>query len=156
MTATSEVQALRVHVALNVRNVDKSVDFYRRMLGTEPSKIRRGYAKFNVENPPVNLSLNEVPNLAGPGALSHMGIQVGSTDDVLAMRLRWGRDGLVTREEMQTNCCYAKQDKSWVHDPDGNEWEVFVVLEDNLPETPDTASCCVSSLTDISAGATTS
>ena len=154
MTATSEVPALRVHVALNVRNVEKSIHFYRRMLGIEPSKVRTGYAKFNVENPPVNLSLNEVPDLAGPGALSHMGIQVGSTDDVLAMRLRWGRDGLVTRDEMQTNCCYAKQDKTWVLDPDGNEWEVFVVLEDNLPETPATASCCVSSLTDISAGET--
>ena len=27
------------------------------------------------------------------------------------------------------------QDKTWVRDPDGNEWEVFVVLQDNLAET---------------------
>jgi hypothetical protein len=93
----------------------------------------------------VNLALNEVPDLAGNGALSHLGIQVGSTADVLATRLRWERVGLLTRDEMQTSCCYAKQDKTWVRDPDGNEWEVFVVLEDNLPETAGSASvsCCV-------------
>ena len=140
-----EVQSLKVHVAINVRNIDRSIAFYRSMLGIEPSKVRTGYAKFDVQNPPVNLTLNEVPDLAGPGALSHLGIQVGSTDDVLATRLRWAQAGLVTRDEMQTDCCYAKQDKTWVHDPDGNEWEVFVVLEDNLPEKAGAASsCCVS------------
>jgi catechol 2,3-dioxygenase-like lactoylglutathione lyase family enzyme len=146
MSATSEVQALKVHVSVNVRNVEKSIDFYRRMLGVEPSKVRTGYAKFDVQNPPVNLALNEMPDLSGPGALSHLGIQVGSTDDVLATRLRWKRLGLVTRDEMQTSCCYAKQDKTWVHDPDGNEWEVFVVLEDNLPEAAASASCCASNV----------
>jgi catechol 2,3-dioxygenase-like lactoylglutathione lyase family enzyme len=145
MTINSEVQALKVHVSLNVRNVEASIDFYRRMLGIEPSKVRTGYAKFDVQNPPVNLALNEVPDLAAPGALSHLGIQVGSTSDVLATRLRWERVGLLTRDEMQTSCCYAKQDKTWVRDPDGNEWEVFVVLEDNLPEAAGTsAACCVS------------
>jgi predicted lactoylglutathione lyase len=63
-----------------------------------------------------------------------MGIQVASTEDVLAMREQWAKAGLDTCDEMQTNCCYAIQDKTWVTDPDGNEWEVFVVLEDNLPE----------------------
>ena len=60
---------------------------------------------------------------------------MASTDDVLAVRERWTEVGLLTRDEMQTSCCYALQDKSWVRDPDGNEWEVFVVLEDNLAET---------------------
>lgn len=146
MPLSSEVQALKVHVSINVRNVEASTDFYRRMLGIEPSKVRPGYAKFDVQNPPVNLALNELPALSGPGALSHLGIQVGSTDDVLATRLRWERVGLVTRDEMQTSCCYAKQDKTWVRDPDGNEWEVFVVLEDNLPQTESgsaSVSCCV-------------
>jgi catechol 2,3-dioxygenase-like lactoylglutathione lyase family enzyme len=142
-------------VSINVRNVETSIDFYRRMLGVEPSKVRTGYAKFDVHNPPVNLALNEVADLTGPGALSHLGIQVGSTDDVLATRLRWERVGLVTRDEMQTSCCYAKQDKTWVHDPDGNEWEVFVVLEDNLPENAASATCCVSPGTGTPAGAAT-
>ncbi len=154
MPATPDVQALKVHVSVNVRNVNKSIDFYRRMLGIEPSKVRTGYAKFDVQNPPINLALNEVPELAGPGALSHLGIQVRSTEDVLSTRQRWAEAGLVTRDEMQTECCYARQDKSWGDDPDGNEWEVFVVLEDNLPETASTSSCCVSSAA-IGSGACT-
>lgn len=135
---TNEVKMLKAHLALNVRDVEQSLEFYRKMLGIEPSKVRKGYAKFDVQNPPLNLTLNEVP-FKERGALSHMGIQVASTDDVLAMREKWAGAGLVTRDEMQTNCCYALQDKTWVHDPDGNEWEVFVVLEDNLTET---AMCC--------------
>ena len=147
MTATNPVEALKVHVSLNVRNVATSIEFYKRMLGIEPAKVRTGYAKFDVQNPPVNLALNEVPDLTGPGALSHLGIQVRSTDDVLSMRQRWAEAGLVTRDEMQTDCCYATQDKTWVHDPDGNEWEVFVVLQDNLPEKASTSSsCCVSTV----------
>ena len=128
------VHALKAHLALNVQDVQKSLEFYRKMLGLEPSKVRTGYAKFDVENPPLNLTLNEVA-FDGRGALSHLGIQVASTSDVLAMRDNWAESGLITRDEMQTDCCYATQDKTWVQDPDGNEWEVFVVLQDNLPET---------------------
>src|SRR5437868_1439321 len=128
------VRTLKAHVALNVRDVGRSIEFYRRMLGLEPSKVRRGYAKFDVETPPLNLSLNENP-FGERGALSHMGIQVASTEDVLTLRERWRAAGLKTFDEMQTSCCYAVQDKTWVADPDGNEWEAFVVLEDNLPET---------------------
>lgn len=137
------VVALKAHLAINVRNVESSIAFYRKMFGIEPSKVRRGYAKFDVQNPPLNFTLNEVP-FKDAGALSHMGIQVASTADVFRMRQRWAESGLVTRDEMQTDCCYAKQDKTWVHDPDGNEWEVFVVLEDNLPEKPSQseAACC--------------
>ena len=137
-TEAKTVRALKAHLALNVKDVERSTEFYKRMLGLEPSKVRKGYAKFNVENPPLNLTLNQVP-FNERGALSHLGVQVASTDDVLAMREKWMDAGLVTRDEMQTNCCYALQDKTWVHDPDGNEWEVFVVLEDNLAET---TACC--------------
>ena len=127
----NSVKALKAHLALNVRDVEKSIEFYRRMLGIEPSKVRAGYAKFDMENPPLNLTLNQAA-FGERGALSHMGIQLGSTDDVLAMRQKWTDAGLATRDEMQTNCCYAVQDKTWIQDPDGNEWEAFVVLEDNL------------------------
>lgn len=131
---TNTVQALKAHLALNVHNVERSIEFYKKLLGIEPSKVRTGYAKFDVQNPPLNLTLNEHP-FGERGALSHLGIQVSSTADVLATRERWTEVGLLTRDEMQTNCCYALQDKTWVRDPDGNEWEVFVVLQDNLPET---------------------
>jgi catechol 2,3-dioxygenase-like lactoylglutathione lyase family enzyme len=137
----TEVKALKPHISINVRNVMASVEFYKKMFGIEPAKVRTGYAKFDVQNPPLNLALNEVA-VNERGALSHLGIQVGSTDDVLAVRLRWKQEGLIARDEMKTNCCYAIQDKAWVSDPDGNEWEVFVVLEDNLPETTQSPTCC--------------
>ena len=138
--------ALKAHLAINVRNVERSIVFYRKLFGIEPSKVRRGYAKFDVQNPPLNFTLNEAP-LKDAGALSHMGIQVASTTDLFSVRKKWVEAGLITRDEMQTECCYAKQDKTWVHDPDGNEWEVFVVLEDNLPErvsqgATGTTACC--------------
>jgi len=132
------VTALKAHLSLNVNSVEQSVSFYRKMFGIEPSKIRTGYAKFDVQNPPLNLALNEAPP-RGRGALSHLGIQVASTADVLATKQKWNDAGLVTRDEMQTSCCYAVSDKTWVRDPDGNQWEVFVVLEDNLAES---SSCC--------------
>src|SRR5215207_7207843 len=135
------VSALKAHVSINVRNVGQSVEFYQKMLGVGPSKVRAGYAKFDVLNPPLNLALNEAPG-GGRGALSHLGIQVASTEDVLAVRGRWAEAGLVTRDELRVNCCYAVQDKAWVADPDGNEWEVFAVLEDNLPETGEGGACC--------------
>jgi len=134
MITETNIQALKAHVALNVRNVEQSIEFYGKMLGIKPSKVRTGYAKFDVQNPPLNLTLNQ-GSFSERGALSHLGIQVASTADVLSMRERWVKAGLITRDEMQTDCCYATQDKTWVRDPDGNEWEAFVVLVDNLPET---------------------
>ena len=140
--ATESVQTLKAHVAINVKNVPASIDFYRKLFGIEPSKVRTGYAKFDVANPPLNFTLNENPG-AIPGALSHLGIQVRSTADVLALRRTWEEKGLMPRDEMQTECCYAVQDKAWARDPDGNEWEVFAVLQDNLPEKAAVEkSCC--------------
>ncbi len=134
MFTNTEIKTLKAHLALNVKNVEQSIEFYKKMLGIEPSKVRTGYAKFDVQNPPLNLTLNQNP-FSDKGALSHLGIQVASTEDVLATKTVWEKSGLKTFDEMQTNCCYAIQDKTWVQDPDGNEWEVFVVLEDNLAET---------------------
>ena len=134
MSTEKQVHALMAHLAINVNDVEQSIQFYKKLFGIEPSKVRTGYAKFKVENPPLNFTLNQMP-FRERGALSHLGIQVASTDDVLAIRERWTEAGLLTRDEMQTSCCYALQDKTWVRDPDGNEWEVFVVLEDNLAET---------------------
>jgi catechol 2,3-dioxygenase-like lactoylglutathione lyase family enzyme len=142
-TVAGTVRALAAHIAINVRSVKESTEFYRKMLGSDAVKTRKGYAKFNIHNPPLNLTLNEEP-FDGKGALSHLGIQVASTEDVVRVRQHWRAEGLITRDEMQTDCCYAVQNKSWVTDPDGNEWEVFVVLEDNLPEkiASEQPACC--------------
>ena len=143
---TKTINALKAHLAINVKNVEDSVEFYKKMLGIEPCKVRTGYAKFDVQNPPLNLTLNQHLIGGAPGALAHLGIQVASTEDVLTMREQWLERGLLTRDEMDTNCCYAIQDKTWTRDPDGNEWEVFVVKADNLPESGaderKDATCC--------------
>jgi catechol 2,3-dioxygenase-like lactoylglutathione lyase family enzyme len=139
-------EARKAHVAIHVKSLKSSIDFYRKLFGIEPSKVRTGYAKFDVANPPLNFALNEGFS-AEQGTLSHLGIQVSTTAEVMSMRQRWQEQGLVIREEMQTECCYALQDKSWVRDPDGNEWEVFAVLEDNLPEKAAASAaktCCAS------------
>jgi catechol 2,3-dioxygenase-like lactoylglutathione lyase family enzyme len=144
---SAKVTVLKAHVAVNVRSVEASLEFYRKVFGIEPCKVRRGYAKFDVSDPPLNFTLNEVP-FGDAGALSHLGIQVASTEDVLAIRRNWIEAGLITRDEMRTDCCYALQDKTWVRDPDGNEWEAFVVLEDNLPEKQSQgAACCTPTAT---------
>ena len=136
------VRARKAHIAIRVKDVAASIDFYRKIFGIEPCKVRIGYAKFDVANPPLNFTLNEGIE-AGQGALSHLGIQVESTADVLAVRRKWQDRGLIPRDEMNTECCFALQDKAWVRDPDGNEWEVFAVLADNLPENPVAEkSCC--------------
>jgi catechol 2,3-dioxygenase-like lactoylglutathione lyase family enzyme len=150
-TAARQVVALKAHLALNVRNVERSTEFYKKLFGLEPSKARSGYAKFDVQNPPLNLTLNEA-GFKERGALSHLGIQVAETADVLAMREQWIERGLATRDEMQTNCCYAIQDKTWASDPDGNQWEVFVVLEDNLSQT--TMCCTTAAATPLKEDAT--
>ncbi len=150
----TQINILKPHISLNVKDVTASVDFYSKLFGIEPLKFIRGnttthsivreqageesekprfgYAKFDVENPPLNFVLNEVPFSDG-GSLSHLGIQVASTDDVLKTRERWVESGLLTVDEMKVDCCYALQDKTWARDPDGNEWEVFTVLENTEP-----------------------
>ncbi|NOT60506.1 MAG: glyoxalase/bleomycin resistance/dioxygenase family protein [Acidobacteria bacterium] len=147
------MQTLKPHVSLNVRNVEASIAFYRKLFGIEPLKVRTGYAKFDVQNPSLNLAMNQAATNETRSKLSHLGIQVATTEDVLAMKARWEAAGLTTRDEMQTSCCYAVQDKTWVSDPDGNEWEVFVVLEDHLPETEEAQSCCVTAPALVQLGA---
>ena len=120
---------LRPHLALNVTDVGRSIPFYEALFGTSPEKVRPGYAKFSVTEPALNFTLNENPQ-AGLGAFNHAGIQVGTTGDVLAAKERLVAAGLAAFDEMDTTCCYARQDKIWVRDPDGTPWEVFATHED--------------------------
>lgn len=118
----------RIHMALAVKNLEKSVAFYRRLLGMNPTKTRPGYAKFELADPPVNLSLNESREPTGPNnAVAHYGIQVKSTAAVNEMQESLAKAGVKSVAEDEVTCCYAVQSKIWVTDPDGNKWEVFVV-----------------------------
>jgi hypothetical protein len=121
---------LRPHLALTVSNVGRSVPFYEALFGVGPTKLEPGYAKFEVAEPALNFTLNEGERSEALGAFNHGGIQVASTDDVLAARVRLQKAGLATFDEMDTTCCYARQDKIWVHDPDGTPWEVFATHVD--------------------------
>ena len=132
---------MKTHVSLNVSNVEESVKFYSKMFGIKPFKLKADYAKFDVVNPPLNLTMNQIRYAKG-GSLSHLGLQVESTEEVVEMTKRWNESGLRTLEEMQTDCCYAMQDKTWVADPDGNRWEVFVVLGDTSDKDIAASVCC--------------
>jgi len=119
---------LKPHVSLNVTDIDASVAFYERAFGVPPTKRRPGYAKFDLAEPALNLTMQVAPR-TGTNA-SHFGVQVERTEDVLEARRRFERAGLLTVVEDDVSCCYALQDKVWVKDPDGNAWEVFVVKGD--------------------------
>jgi catechol 2,3-dioxygenase-like lactoylglutathione lyase family enzyme len=126
---------LKVHVALNVNNIEESVRFYSAMFGAEPVKLKPGYAKFDIAEPGLNLTLNYQGEVKDRGALNHLGIQVESTASVREAKERLQSAGLATFEENNTDCCYALQDKVWVTDPNGYRWEVFVVkVGDTQPE----------------------
>lgn len=132
---------MKTHISLNVSNVTKSVEFYKKMFGIEPMKLKSDYAKFDVPNPPLNLTMNQISFEKG-GSLSHLGLQVESTKEVLDMAKRWQQNGLITLDEMKTDCCYALQDKTWVSDPDGNRWEVFTVLTNTEEKDIVASACC--------------
>jgi len=134
----------RLHVALNVSDIEKSKQFYEILLGEGPTKERPRYAKFEPQDPSVNLALNEVDaEFKAEEGSAHFGIQVKSVEEVHAAIQRFEAANMKTLIEEATTCCYAVQDKVWVIDPDGHRWEVFVVLEaDAKDELYEKSGCC--------------
>jgi catechol 2,3-dioxygenase-like lactoylglutathione lyase family enzyme len=132
----------RVQLALRVPDLSASVAFYTKLFGTGPAKLRDGYANFALAEPPLKLVLIEGAD-GEDTRLDHLGVEVDSTDAVRAATARLGREGLATEEENDTTCCYAVQDKVWVHGPGREPWEVYVVKADagSLAKQP-TAACC--------------
>jgi catechol 2,3-dioxygenase-like lactoylglutathione lyase family enzyme len=125
-----EVLMSRIQLALNVNDLEESVAFYRKLFGTEPVKVRPGYANFAIAEPPLKLILMENPGRGG--SVNHLGVEVADTDAVDAERIRLAAAGLASDEERDTTCCYAKQNKFWVEGaPNGEMWEVYTVLEDS-------------------------
>jgi len=123
----------RIHVGIEVSDVERSLRFYQVLFGQAPTKVRPGYAKFEVVEPPVNFTLNEKHGARAAGGVTHFGIQFKSTQEVSAAGQRFAAVGIPTRTEEKTDCCHAVQDKIWVLDPEGNEWEFFVVLVADVP-----------------------
>ncbi|MFD7460721.1 MULTISPECIES: ArsI/CadI family heavy metal resistance metalloenzyme [unclassified Streptomyces] len=135
----------RVQLALRVPDLDASVAFYSKLFGTEPAKLRDGYANFAITEPPLKLVLIE--GTAGEATrMDHLGIEVETTDAVHAATTRLGEAGLATDVENDTTCCYALQDKVWVHGPGQEPWEVYVVQADTDTLAKQQGStCCTSS-----------
>lgn len=121
---------VNVHIGLNVKNLSESQTFYKRFLGVKPVKIKDDYVKFLTQEPNLNLTLTQRNKVAG-NQINHLGIQVETKEDVLKHKERLEREGFFAREELNTTCCYAVQDKFWVTDPDGNEWEYFYTKQDS-------------------------
>ncbi|MRG95821.1 ArsI/CadI family heavy metal resistance metalloenzyme [Polyangium spumosum] len=140
------MNVLKPHVSLNVTNIEQSVAFYEKAFGVAATKRRAGYAKFDLQVPSLNLTMQEAPRTGIN--VSHFGVQVASTEDVLEAKARFEAQGLKTLTEEETSCCYAVQDKVWVEDPDGNSWEVFVVKADadvmgtSTALNKDASACC--------------
>ena len=135
----------RVQLALRVADLEGSIKFYSKLFDAEPAKRRPGYANFAIAEPPLKLVLIE--GQAGEETrMDHLGVEVASTDDVAQATDRLKTAGLATFEENDTSCCYALQDKVWVHGPGREPWEVYVVKADagqmgTSPALGDDACC---------------
>ncbi|MFE7076312.1 ArsI/CadI family heavy metal resistance metalloenzyme [Streptomyces sp. NPDC057620] len=146
----------RVQLALRVPDLEASIAFYSKLFGTEPAKLRDGYANFAIAEPPLKLVLIE--GTAGEDTrMDHLGVEVDTTEAVHAATTSLSAEGLITDEENDTTCCYALQDKVWVHGPGQEPWEVYVVKADaDSLAKQQGSSCCTSgtatSDTDANAG----
>ena len=114
----------KVHLHMHVSEISKSREFYEKFFGGSPVKVKEGYVKFLPEWAPVNLALS-TGGPTGTGTIDHVGVQVDTVETVVHQLTRVKGSGLPVVEEMGVNCCHANQDKFWVKDPDGVEWEVY-------------------------------
>lgn len=150
VTATATAEMGRVQLALNVSDLDEAVSFYSKLFRTEPAKRRPGYANFAVVDPPLKLVLFENP--AQAGTLNHLGVEVGTADEVVTATRRLAGEGLRTDVEDGVTCCHALQDKVWVTGAD-TRWEVYTVLADvPVSEATSTGGCCATTASAEPAG----
>ena len=138
----------RMHVSLYISDLVQTVSFYNLFFGKAPEKIRKGYVKYILDEPSLIISFIENPARVKQN-FGHLGFQVETIEELNNRMQLTQKAGLLTREEIGTNCCFAKQDKFWVNDPDNVQWEVYYFHEDAEFNDPhyerETASeCCVS------------
>ncbi|MEE9413916.1 MAG: ArsI/CadI family heavy metal resistance metalloenzyme [Acidimicrobiales bacterium] len=119
---------MRLQLALNVSNLDESIEFYSKMFDTEPRKVRPGYANFAIDNPPLKLVLFEAPDQGG--TINHLGVEVEAAEQVVAAEQRISGVGIETTGVDDTLCCYATKTETWVNSPD-NRWEWYVRTGDS-------------------------
>lgn len=139
---------MRLQLALDVSDIDEAVDFYTKLFSTEPAKRKPGYANFAIDEPPLKLVLIE--NGKGGGTLNHLGVEVGTSEEVVAAEARLDQSGVATTGVDDTTCCYADKTETWVSDPDGARWEWYVKTADsddygtdsNSPGSNNNAPCC--------------
>jgi catechol 2,3-dioxygenase-like lactoylglutathione lyase family enzyme len=131
----------KVHVSLDVTNIEESARFYSVLFDMNPTKLKADYAKFDVENPAINLTMNKGNPCCVQG-LNHMGIRVEKIEQVLAAKQRLESAGYRTSDEMGTTCCYAAQDKIWAKDPNGYRWEVYIFKGDTVDANAAESTCC--------------
>ena len=133
---------MRPHLSLDVFDVPRSVAFYQKVFGVRPQKQTEDYAKFDLHEPALNFSL--VASSGKISSVNHLGIEVDSTKDIAAWKERLQKMGILEKVEDQIACCFARQDKLWFADPDGNAWEIFTVLEQLDVRGPlRNTGCCV-------------
>jgi catechol 2,3-dioxygenase-like lactoylglutathione lyase family enzyme len=134
----------RVQLALRVADLERSVLFYSKLFGAEPAKRRPGYANFAIAEPPLKLVLleDDAGQPGQPTVMDHLGVEVESADEVDGASQRLKDAGLATFSETDTDCCYAVQDKVWVHGPGQEPWEVYVVKRDGTSLENRPAECC--------------
>jgi catechol 2,3-dioxygenase-like lactoylglutathione lyase family enzyme len=133
---------MRPHLSLDVRNVAASVEFYQKVFGVAPQKQTADYAKFDLAEPALNFSL--VSSTEKVSRVNHLGIEVESVEEIARWKQRLQEQSLLEKVEEDVACCFARQDKLWFTDPDGNPWEIVIVHEqlavkDSLAQT----GCCV-------------
>jgi catechol 2,3-dioxygenase-like lactoylglutathione lyase family enzyme len=131
-TPEGATAVVKFHASLNVSDLPRSVAFYTALLGSGPAKFYADYAKFEIDNPPFVLSLKPKRACAG-GPLNHLGLRLVTADQLDAVRQRLRAVGARMGEQEDVKCCYARQTKIWVTDPDETLWEVYV-LHDDVPD----------------------
>lgn len=117
----------RIHISLPVRDLEASKAFYANLFGTDPTKVKPDYANWRLEQPALHLALVHAPQAAdAANPVRHFGVELFDQQDLQEWRVRVLQGGVSVRDEEQVVCCYARADKFWAQDPDGNEWEFWV------------------------------